>query len=59
MDGKKPRVCIIGMAALYQMKLNVADQINVECYEKQETSGGLWNYTWRTGMPYDDGVLWF
>jgi trimethylamine monooxygenase len=55
----KKRICIIGagpggMTALYHLKLLVGDlvgdSIDVKCYEKQATWGGMWNYTWRTGI---------
>merc|ERR1719505_12825 len=26
-----------------------SDDVEVVCFEKQESAGGLWNYTWRTG----------
>lgn len=55
MSGNKPRICIIGagqsgMCTLYQLKLRGNDAPDVECYEKQETWNGQWNYTWRTGI---------
>ena len=25
----------------------------IVCYEKQEVGGGLWNYSWRTGLGRD------
>ena len=51
----KKRICIIGcgpagMSALYHFsKLSDDDIPELVCYEKQETWGGLWNRTWRTG----------
>ncbi|OWF36034.1 dimethylaniline monooxygenase [N-oxide-forming] 5-like [Mizuhopecten yessoensis] len=53
-----PRVCVIGagpsgMSFLYHNnKLKVAGKkcADVVCYEKQSNWGGLWNYTWRTGL---------
>ncbi|XP_033742268.1 flavin-containing monooxygenase FMO GS-OX3-like [Pecten maximus] len=52
------RVCVIGagpggMSFLYQNnKLKAAGKrcADVVCYEKQSNWGGLWNYTWRTGV---------
>lgn len=36
---------------LYQLGKLSDDQIpDIVCYEKQETLGGLWNVTWRTGL---------
>ena len=52
------RICVIGagpcgMAVLFHirrlMKESPEANLQVVCYEKQETWGGLWNYTWRTG----------
>ncbi|XP_069131059.1 trimethylamine monooxygenase-like [Argopecten irradians] len=53
-----PRVCVIGagpcgMSFLYQNKKYQQDgdvDLDVVCYEKQSNWGGLWNYTWRTGL---------
>ena len=51
----KSRICIIGcgpagMSALYHFsKLSDENIPELVCYEKQETWGGLWNRTWRTG----------
>ncbi|XP_033753228.1 dimethylaniline monooxygenase [N-oxide-forming] 3-like [Pecten maximus] len=52
------RVCLIGagpsgMSFLYQNnKLKAAGKkcADVVCYEKQSNWGGLWNFTWRTGV---------
>ncbi|XP_033731572.1 dimethylaniline monooxygenase [N-oxide-forming] 1-like, partial [Pecten maximus] len=52
------RVCVIGagpggMSFLYQNnKLKAAGKgcVDVVCYEKQSNWGGLWNFTWRTGV---------
>ncbi|XP_069129459.1 trimethylamine monooxygenase-like isoform X1 [Argopecten irradians] len=57
MNGNQ-RVCLIGagpggMSFLYQNeKLKAAGKkyADVVCYEKQSDWGGLWNYTWRTGV---------
>ena len=50
----RKRICIIGagpggMSALYHWKLLVGDTVDIKCYEKQSTWGGMWNYSWRTG----------
>ncbi|XP_060582515.1 trimethylamine monooxygenase-like [Ruditapes philippinarum] len=51
----KKRVCVIGagpcgMTALWNFaKLESDNQVDVVCYEKQKTWGGLWTYSWRTG----------
>jgi cation diffusion facilitator CzcD-associated flavoprotein CzcO len=51
----KKKVCVIGagpsgMAALFNFaKLKSGNDVDVVCYEKQKTWGGLWNYSWRTG----------
>lgn len=52
------RVCIIGAgpSGLAQLRAfqsaaeKGADVPEVVCYEKQSDWGGLWNYTWRTGV---------
>ncbi len=52
------RVCIIGagpsglaqMRAFQSAAVAGADVPEVVCYEKQSDWGGLWNYTWRTGV---------
>jgi trimethylamine monooxygenase len=58
MESTKKRVCVIGTGP-GGMSVNVAfkkakdaglDDFDVVFYEKQETYGGLWNYTWRTGV---------
>ena len=55
MSKTKKRICIIGcgpagMSALYHFsKLSDVEIPELVCYEKQETWGGLWNRTWRTG----------
>jgi len=53
-----PRICLIGsgpsgMSVLYQLERlrnKGVDVPDVVCYEKQDNWGGLWNYTWRTGL---------
>ena len=52
------RVAIIGagpcgtaaLRAFQSAKNNGEDIPEVVCFEKQEDWGGLWNYTWRTGL---------
>ena len=52
------RVAIIGagpsglaaLRAFESARKNGADIPEVVCYEKQSDYGGLWNYTWRTGL---------
>ncbi len=52
------RVAIIGagpsgtaaLRAFQSAKAAGAEIPDVVCYEKQEDWGGLWNYTWRTGL---------
>ncbi|NVN49452.1 NAD(P)/FAD-dependent oxidoreductase [Mycolicibacterium hippocampi] len=60
-----PRTAIIGagpcgLAALHafeQSRLDGVDVGEVVCFEKQSDWGGLWNYTWRTGLdPHGDPV---
>ena len=54
----RKRICIIGagpggMSALYHWKLLVGNTVDIKCYEKQSTWGGMWNYSWRTGKYYN------
>ncbi len=52
------RVAVIGagpcglsqLQAFNTAKANGAEIPEVVCYEKQSDLGGLWNYTWRTGL---------
>ena len=52
------RVCVIGagpsglaqLRAFQSAKANGADIPEIVCYEKQSDWGGLWKYTWRTGV---------
>ena len=50
----KPKVAIIGAgpSGLSQLCAFAAagDVADVVCFEKQNDWGGLWNYTWRTGL---------
>ena len=59
------RVAVIGagpsglaqLRAFQSAKSNGEDIPEVVCFEKQENWGGLWNYTWRTGLDeYGDPV---
>jgi trimethylamine monooxygenase len=59
------RVAIIGagpsglaqLHAFAEARHNGADIPEVVCFEKQSDWGGLWNYTWRTGLDqYGDPV---
>ncbi len=38
------------LRAFASAQKNCADIPEIVCYEKQEDWGGLWNYTWRTGL---------
>ncbi len=57
----KKRVAVIGagpsglaqLRAFQSAKKNGEDIPEVVCYEKQSDWGGLWNYTWRTGVDED------
>jgi len=52
------RVCVIGagpsgmstLSWFANFKKQGKDIPEIVCYEKQATWGGLWNYSWRTGM---------
>ncbi|XP_065051235.1 trimethylamine monooxygenase-like [Rhopilema esculentum] len=52
------RICLIGagpsgMSVLYQaekLRKKGRNLPEIVCYEKQSNWGGLWNYTWRTGL---------
>ena len=52
------RVAILGagpsglaqLRAFQSAKANGDDIPEIVCYEKQSDWGGLWNYTWRTGL---------
>lgn len=54
----KKRVAIIGagpsglaqLRAFQSAQAQGADIPEIVCYEKQSNWGGLWNYTWRTGL---------
>src|SRR5690625_1513442 len=53
-----PRIAILGAgpSGLAQLRAfesaarNGAEMPDVVCYEKQDDLGGMWNYTWRTGL---------
>ncbi len=59
------RVCIIGagpsgLAQLraFQSAVNKGAEVpDIVCYEQQENWGGLWNYTWRTGVDQHGNPL--
>ena len=52
------RVAVIGagpsglaqLRAFQSAKMKGADIPEIVCFEKQDNWGGLWNYTWRTGL---------
>ncbi len=54
----KKRVAVIGagpsglavLRAFQSAKVKGADIPEIVCFEKQDNWGGLWNYTWRTGL---------
>ncbi len=59
------RVAIVGagpsglaqLHAFEEARRNGADVPEIVCFEKQSDWGGLWNYTWRTGLDqYGDPV---
>ena len=55
-----PRICVIGagpagMSMLIQLKLRQDEghgPFQVVGFETQDTWGGVWNYTWRTGKIF-------
>lgn len=57
----KKRVAIIGagpsglaqLRAFQSAKANGEEIPDIVCYEKQDDWGGLWKYTWRTGVDKD------
>ena len=61
------RVAVIGagpsglaqLRAFQSAKSKGADIPEIVCFEKQENWGGLWNYSWRTGLDeYGEPVHW-
>ena len=61
----KKRVAVIGagpsglavLRAFQTAKANGDEIPEVVCFEKQDNWGGLWNYTWRTGLDqYGEAV---
>lgn len=61
------RVAVIGagpsglaqLRAFQSAQSNGADIPEIVCYEKQQNWGGLWNYSWRTGLDqYGEPVHW-
>lgn len=52
----KHRVCVIGagpagmnLLGMFKNLKGRGTPVEVTCYEKQNTPGGMWNFTWRTG----------
>ena len=39
-----------GLSLLTAFQKVKCDEIEVVCFEKQDSAGGLWNYTWRVGV---------
>ena len=60
-----PRVCVIGagpsgtavLRAFQSAESKGAVIPEIVCYEKQAQWGGLWNYSWRTGVGADGGAV--
>ncbi len=57
MSNKKIAILGAGPSGLAQLrafeaarKAGVKDLPEIVCYEKQNDIGGMWNYTWRTGL---------
>ena len=61
MESRRPRLAIIGagpsgLSLLHAFsKAEAAGELStiipeIVCFEKQNDLGGLWNYTWRTGL---------
>ena len=56
----KLKVCLIGagpsgMSVMFHLNRLAQQGVQVpelKCYEKQSNWGGLWNYSWRTGMKF-------
>ena len=54
----KPRVCVIGAGPsgcstlfnFVELEKSGVEIPEIVCYEKQDDWGGLWNYSWRTGI---------
>ena len=61
MPATKKRVCVVGagpsgtsvLRAFKSAQEKGADIPELVCYEKAATWGGLWNFSWRTGMGQD------
>jgi trimethylamine monooxygenase len=55
------RVCVIGagpsglaqLRAYQSLEAKGVSIPDIVCYERQNDWGGLWNYTWRTGLDFD------
>lgn len=60
-----PRVAVIGagpcglaqLHAFEEARAQGADVPELVCFEKQSDWGGLWNYTWRTGLDEHGGPV--
>ena len=55
----KDKICIIGAgpSGISALLSFYKKEQNITCYEKQGDWGGLWNYTWQTGInKYGDNV---
>ena len=39
-----------GLSLLTAFQKVKCDEVEVVCFEKQDSAGGLWNYTWRVGV---------
>ncbi len=54
----KKRIAVLGagpsglaqLRAFQSAQAAGADILEIVCFEKQSNWGGLWNYTWRTGL---------
>ena len=60
-NNSNKRVCIIGagpsgtavLRAFHSAQSKGESIPEIVCYEKQSSAGGLWNYSWRTGLGAD------
>lgn len=59
MSEAKKRVCVIGagpsgMSVLYHFaNEDIANDVELVCFEKQSVWCGMWNFTWRTGIKFN------
>ena len=61
----KLKVCLIGagpsgMSVMFHLNRLAQQGVQVpelKCYEKQSNWGGLWNYSWRTGMKSNNLLI--